>query len=77
MVMGSFVPMPYLVDVGVLEEEDVVMTLVVVSRMDTSCSTVDLDSRIALFVVVIGLSFSFGMYEWMRFLMYFFCRCIG
>ena len=44
MVMGSFVPVPCLMDVGVLEEEDMAMTLLVVSGMDTSRSTVDFDS---------------------------------
>ena len=44
MVVGSFVPASCHVDVGVLEEEDKVMTLLVVSRMVTSRSMVDLDS---------------------------------
>ena len=43
-VVGSFVPAPCPMDVSVLEEEDVAMTLPVVSEMVTSRSTVDLDS---------------------------------
>ena len=59
-------------DVGMLEEEDMAMTLPVVSRMVTSRLTVDLDSSCEaehedspFLVVVVVLSFSFGMYEWM------------
>ena len=80
MVVGSFIPVLCPVDVGMLEEEDVVMILLVVSEMVTSRSMVDLDSACGakhkdrpFWLVVIGLSFSFDMYGWMRFLMYFFC----
>ena len=42
--IGSFVPMPYPVDVDVLKEKGIVMTLLVVSGMVTSRSMVDLDN---------------------------------
>ena len=44
MVVGSFVPAPCSVDMGVLEEEDVAMTLPMVLGTVTSRSIVDLDS---------------------------------
>ena len=44
MVVGSFVPALCLVDVAVLKEEVVAITLSVVSRMVTSRLMVDLDS---------------------------------
>ena len=63
---------------GVLEEKDVAMTFPVVLGMVTSHSMVDLNSLCGTehedspFVVVIRLSFSFCMYGWMRFLLFFF-----
>ena len=61
------------------EEEDVVIMLLVVSGMVTSCSMVYVDSARGVehedspfWLVVIGLSFSFGMCGWIEFLMYIF-----
>ena len=66
--MGSFVPALCPVDVGMPEEEDVVMMLPVVLGMVTSRLMVDLDSACGaeyedspFWLVVIGLSFSFNM----------------
>ena len=63
---------------GVLEEKDITMLLSVVSGMVSSRPMVDLDSTCGaehedspFWLVVIGLSFYFGMYGWMGFLMYF------
>ena len=81
---GFIAPALYPMDVGVTEEEDVVMMLSVVSGIVTSHLMVDDDSASGaehedspFLLVVIGLSFTFGMYGWTRFLMYFFCDVIG
>ena len=83
MVVDSSAPVLYPMDVGVVKEEDVVM-LSVVLGMVTSRSMVDEDSACRaehegnlFWLVVIGLSFTFGMCGPVGFLIYFFCDVIG
>ena len=84
MVVGSSTPVLYPMDVGMPKEEDVAMMLLVVLEMVSSHLMVDLNSAYGaehddslFWLVVIRLSFSFSMYEWMRLLMYFFCSVFG
>ena len=78
-VVGSFVPVRCLVGVGmgVLEEEDMVTLLPVVSgtvssrQMSEVVSACEAEHEDSPFCLSIGLSFSFGMFRWMGFPMYF------
>ena len=83
-VKDSSAPVLYPMDVGMAEEEDMVMMLPVVLGVVTPLSMVDKDSACGakhednpFWLVVIGLSFTFGMCRWMGFLMYFFYDVIG